>query len=220
MNCSEFDEQVTELLDGVASVPIERALRNHILLCQSCTGQWEEMKIVQTLLQKSAIPSPSDGLDARVMSGFQNRTVSRKSITPLPGWRQFLHLPAPTLAASIGAIVMALLFGFGIGRISVMQPLEAIDAGLPSSTPIVSPKPRDPETGRQALSAHTPKSETQIHKRVSPKLGGTVFRKTPALESLTVVSSGGANYATRAILDGFEPISGTRLRVIKTGEEK
>jgi hypothetical protein len=48
----------------------------------------------------------------------------------------------------------------------------------------------------------------------------TQTAKTRSLESFTVVSPSGANYSTRAALAGFEPITGTKARVIKAVEER
>ena len=220
MNCIEFDEQVAVLLDGVPSLTLERALRDHVSACQSCAAQLKEMQGLRTLLQKSIIPAPSDALDARVIRGFQNRNVS--FATPQPWWRRLLRISGPALATSTVAVVMALLLGIGIGRVSVRRPPVSPAPAVASSATLLSPKPtNDQEVERQPLPAYTPlKSGDESHKQGSRKPANATMARIKPLESLTAVSPAGANYTTRAALDGFEPITGTRLRVIKAGEEK
>src|SRR6185436_9603570 len=155
VNCIEFDEQVALLLDGVASLTLERALRNHVSSCQSCAALLKDMQGVRTLLQKSVVPAPSDALDARVMRGFQNRHLSFAA--HLPWWRELLRLPRPALAMSLLAVVFALLLGIGIGRRSVRQ--QSISSGPPvtfSPTPLSPKAPNDQVVKSQPPLAYAP----------------------------------------------------------------
>lgn len=224
MNCVEFEEQVALLMDGIASSTLERALKAHVSACRSCSTRLKEMQDVRTLLRKSVIPAPSDALDARVMRGFQNRTTSFAASQPW--WRGGIFdsfpVPKPALALSLAAVFVALLAGIVIGRMSVTgrmappPPPTAFTAVPVSSEPKHEKPSEDPMLPRQPR----PLLASEIHRPSSRKGAKTVMARTKPLESLTVVSPSGANYTTTATLDGFEPVTGARLRVIRGGDER
>jgi hypothetical protein len=220
VNCIEFDEQVALLLDGVASLALERALLNHTSSCQPCAALLKDTQGVRTLLQKSVVPGPSDALDARVMRGFQNRHLSFAA--PRPWWREVLRIPRPALAMSLLTVVFALLLGIGIGRMSArQQSVSSVPPAALSPTPLSPKSATDQVVESQPPPAYAPvKSGIERNRPVSRRSAKTIIARTKPLESVTVVSSTGANYTTRAALDGFEPVTGTKLRVIKGGEEK
>lgn len=224
MNCVEFDKQVALVLDGVATPTLERALQDHLSVCDSCAGRLRQMQDVRTLLRKSVIPTPSDSLDESVMRAFRKRSPS---LQPLRSWWHVwvfdsLRVPKPALAWSLIAVFVALLAGIAIGRMSVTRQL--VSPGPPAAATVVpvssQPKNEGAKEGPTLPRQPLPLLASETHQLLSRKRAKAVTIRTKPLESLTVVSPSGANYTTTANLNGFEPITGATLRVIKGGAER
>ena len=224
MNCVDFDEQVALLLDGVASPVIEHALRDHLSKCDSCAARLAQMQDVRTLLRKSVIPGPTDSLDERVMRAFGNRNPSFQAAQPW--WRggvpDFFRAPNRALALSLAAVFVALLAGIAIGRMSVTQQIASPAPTAASTVVATSPQPKNEGTSESPTlpHQHLPLLASETHRPSSRKGVNAARVRTKPLESLTVVSPSGANYTTTANMNGFEPVTGARLRVIKVGEER
>jgi anti-sigma factor RsiW len=226
MNCAEVSVQTDDLLDGATDPARERLIESHLAECPSCSARLEQMRTVRALLKKSTVPPPSSSLDSRVMRAFHERRAPTRAVSAW--WRRLIFgtvgVPKPALALPLVAVCVALLVGVRVGRMSGTQivmpplpPLASTTVPAPPSQVNVEPAPTQRIAPQRAAISRN-ESRPSEPRKASGEMPAPAA-KTKSLESFTVVSPSGASYSTRAALAGFEPITGTRARVIK-GEER
>ncbi len=238
MTCAEIDAHIEALFDGAIDPTLKNSVKTHLSICPSCAERLERMQAMRILMRKIDVPRPLRSLDARVMGAFQERHAPSQASTAW--WRRLIFgtvlVPKPALAMSLVAVCLALFVGIQVGRLSGTQivmtfPTSPAYIGSAPVTPSqanVEPIARQPiVTQRTALPRNESRPSTLLRSeshpsmpRKAPREVFTRTARTKPLESFTVISSSGTNYSTSAALVGFDPVTGTKARVIKREEEK
>jgi len=228
MTCAEIDAHIEALFDGAIDPTLKNSVETHLSICPSCAERLERMQAMRILMRKIDVPRPSPSLDARVMGAFQERHAPSQASTAW--WRRLIFgtvlVPKPALAMSLVAVCLALFVGIQVGRLSGTQivmtfPTSPAYIGSAPVTPSqvnVEPTARQPIVPQRTALLRNESRPSRLRK-VPRQLIARVARTKP-LESFTVISSSGTNYSTSAALVGFDPVTGTKARVIKREEEK
>jgi hypothetical protein len=231
MNCRDISAQIEAWFDGAANPVFKDEIEAHLLACALCNNRLARLRAMRDLLQRDNIPPPSISLDMQVMSAFRDR-FSRPRIQS-PGWRSLVLgsvlVPKPAIAMALLAVVAALLIGVLIGELrgertaNQAVPRELPLLAAPSTT---APSTKIPEAGLQPGEKTRAQTKAPRYRSGERELqtvrSGSVARNSPAnsLESSTTVSPLGANYSTKALLGGFEPVRESRIRVLKSEEQR
>jgi anti-sigma factor RsiW len=67
MLCAEFEDRLTDYLDGVLAADAQRSFAEHALRCPLCHELLSEVKNTITECRASEAPAPSVGLEARIL---------------------------------------------------------------------------------------------------------------------------------------------------------
>jgi anti-sigma factor RsiW len=67
MLCHEFEENLTDYLDGALSVTAHQAFAEHVLRCPACHDLLSEVKNTLMACASSEAPTPGNGLEARIL---------------------------------------------------------------------------------------------------------------------------------------------------------
>lgn len=226
MNCDDLDTRLDSMLDGSLDQATERTIRAHLSFCPTCESKWEQLEGLRSLLRNVATRTPSDSLESRVMSAFRNKHSSGTSVGPRWSLLSLLRGPAkPVFATILIAVITAGLVGaFILGRVTatqiVMPALPALAVSSPSVPSSEIPESRVAHRERALVrTMATRKRPRQSVDRIATVVSIPRTSTVNPFESFATVSLSGANYSTRASLDGFEPLRDTKARVVK-GEEQ
>lgn len=105
MNCTQFQHQLNDWLDGKLSAAEQAALQAHLQQCDSCRQQYASARELQQALRDLPVPAPSPDFAHRVM-----QRATRPRDTAARGWLK------GSIAA--GALITALFAGYLAGNLS------------------------------------------------------------------------------------------------------
>lgn len=105
INCTTFQQQLDDWLDGELSTDEQAALQAHLQLCDTCRQQYAEARELQQALRDLPAPAPSPDFARRVM-----QQATRPRNTAAHGWLK------GSIAA--GALIIALFAGYLAGNLS------------------------------------------------------------------------------------------------------
>ena len=227
MNCVDIDRQMDAMLDSALDQQAVHKIRAHLSCCPRCQSKWEQLQGLRPLLQTVAISAPSESLERRVMSAFYKRHASGTSARVK--WRALLlppGIPKPVFAVILLAVMMAALMGaFVLGRVTATQIVVPAQPTLTATWPGALPStPRDsgverPKSAQFRTGAERNRSRQPVYRTAARESAPRTSTANP-LESFATVSPSGTNYSTKASLDGFEPLRGTKVRVVKGVDQR
>jgi anti-sigma factor RsiW len=226
MNCDEISAQLEVFFDGATTPALKEEVEAHLSACPACDASLEQLQAIRKLLRRSVIPMPTASLDVKVMGAFHARRS--RSQAHRAGWRELIFgsilIPKPLVTMSLPVVVVALLVGFQIGRktatqIATPDPSRSI-VSLASTPPANITEGRD--NNSQTASRDEPpryRPRQPAHRTRRAKSSAAITTMTP-IESFATVSPSTTTYSTRASLSGFEPLSETKVRVLKGDEQR
>jgi hypothetical protein len=115
MNCEEISLLIEEFHDGQLNSPEEEIVKQHLKICPACNADFENVRALSYLLQKSSITMPSAALAQGLMDAFEKQNAK-----PLPLWKRLflgsISIPKPIFAAAILLAIMSFIGANFIGR--------------------------------------------------------------------------------------------------------
>ena len=225
MNCHEVSGLLEAMHDGALSPRARAVVESHTASCAACRAELDRLRALSSLLGKLPAPAPPASLDKRLMLAFRRRHEPRPS--PFQRLRRALAgsvaVPKPALALSLVAVAAAVVLGVELGRITA-TPIQL----APAQPASFAPAPADVRTIEVPVEhVRIVRVKTQAPSRpaATPKPRPAADRQpapSPAagIESFTTLSASGANYTTKASLEGFVPSVGSTARLIKGGEKQ
>lgn len=231
MNCTKINQHLEARLDAELDPRLERVVDAHLAACPSCRAAFDQSKALKGMLRESLPCEPSVSLDDRVMRAFDRHHAPQMVVAAEAGWRPRLSgsvgVSVPALALALVLIASSLLAAVKLGstmatQIVVMSPAaptSGVTAPRTIEVPIESERiARVPVTARRTA-APSPVRGRRADAPPPPAKKSRAPGKQP-LQSSTVVSATEADYSTTAALKGFEPLTGSTVRVIKGAEER
>ena len=222
MNCDELGAQIELAFDGVVDSALTDEIESHLSTCSFCNAQMKQLQAMRRVLRRDEIPAPSTSLDLRVMSAFRQRREHSREQSP--GWRTLFFgsilVPKPVFAMSLIILGAVLFLGIQIGKRSGKQ-IAGPDV-TPRTVSSISTPPATTSEVRAETAEPTSRRRRSIQRIHRTSRGPALSSKSMAnsLESFATVSPMGANYTTKATLDGFEPFRDAKIRVVKAEEQK
>lgn len=105
MQCTTFQQQLDDLLDGTLSAVEQAALQQHRQTCPLCRQRYEQALALQAALCRLPVPEPSPDFASRVLE----RTHRRRDTAP-GNWFKG--------AVAAGTLITALFAGYLAGNLS------------------------------------------------------------------------------------------------------
>lgn len=105
MQCTTFEQQLDDLLDGVLPAAEQATLQQHQQTCPACRQRYEQALALQAALRRLPVPGPSSGFASRVLE----RARRRRDAAP-GNWLKG--------AVAAGALISALFAGYLAGNLS------------------------------------------------------------------------------------------------------
>lgn len=110
MKCSKIQEQLVDYLEGNLSEIVNSDIKNHIINCENCTKEIEEMRSFLGVLDTTKIEVPSTNLrknfDEMLAREIEKENKKVIPLQPKTDWKSFLRV-----AASIVIVISAFLLG-------------------------------------------------------------------------------------------------------------
>ena len=228
MNCEEASLLLEEFYDGEVDTQSKLRIEAHLAVCPSCGVEFERMRRLDNLLEKSSTPQASAQLDRTLMAAFRRQ---HEKAAPSPPWWQRIFvgsvsIPKPAFAAVLLAIVLAVLAA-GIGESNRSIPAQ-VGTNIPSSSP-ASATPLPPEIIEKTRIVEVPVVRERVVTRVVyvERQNSRALARNRVSENkqTRAAKEGDANlamsgavedgeYVTRANLAGFQPMAELKTRII------
>ncbi|MFP3874240.1 MAG: zf-HC2 domain-containing protein [Thiohalophilus sp.] len=109
MQCTTFQRQLDDLLDGGLPAAEQAALQQHRQSCPVCRQQYERALALQAALRQLPVPAPSPGFASRVLARAHRQAGSVPRTAPA-SWLKG--------AVAAGALITALFAGYLAGNLS------------------------------------------------------------------------------------------------------
>lgn len=109
--------QLPEYLDGVLSSKDNQLVENHLLGCESCSNELEELKALFTAFEEEHVPVPTDQLSTKFDRALEQEKLSQSKVVPLENRKTSWTSNLLKIAASIALLVAS----FQTGRILQME---------------------------------------------------------------------------------------------------
>jgi hypothetical protein len=223
MYCDDIDKQMDLMLDNALDPDDERTIRGHLSFCSACQVKWERLIDLRSLLKIVSATAPSESLETRVMLAYyQKHSPGKSDGVPRSAFLVPLNIPKPVFAMLLLILMMTALVGaFVLGRMTAITIIVPAQPTLTASSPVAPPS-TPPDSGvKRRQSAPLQTGAVRSRSRRPDPRTPAVARRSPAnaLESFASISPAGTNYSTRTLLDGFEPLKETKIRVVR-GEEQ
>ena len=110
MKCSKIQEQLIDYLEGSLSEVANSKVKNHVINCNNCAKEVEEMKSFLGVLDTSKMETPSTNLrknfDEMLAKEIAKESSKVIQLKPKTDWKSFLRV-----AASIVIVISAFLLG-------------------------------------------------------------------------------------------------------------
>ena len=237
MNCEEVSLLIEEFYDGEIDLHLKSRVESHIALCPLCGADFERVRGLDRLLEKSsAPPTPSILLDQKLMAAFERH---HKEPEKSPAWWQrifvgSLSIPKPAFAAALIVFAVAVTAANIIGRYAAAS--SEISAISPVPTTVVS-VPLPPEIIEKIKIVEVPVVKERVVTRVvyvDQKSSGAVLAEKSLLaknkadgnkqepvvkeDNFNLAMNGSVEdggYVTRANLIGFQPPEELKTRIIR-----
>src|SRR5438477_8783478 len=140
MNCVEVSALQEALHDGALDSETAKRVEDHLSTCPACGAESARLQIISDLLQRSRIPGPSPGLDARLMSAIvhQRQKFARERFRWSRAFVGSVSIPKPALLMAAVIIAIALAAAVKVGMMT-SKPI-IVEKALPAGA---SPRPQD-----------------------------------------------------------------------------
>lgn len=106
MKCGIYQQEISQLLDGVLDKPALDGLREHLDVCPECRRVYDGMKALNETLRSAPVPCPHSGLADRVKERIASRSQYQVGGRAIPLW------------GSVPLVAFLVLAALGLGNLA------------------------------------------------------------------------------------------------------
>jgi len=237
MKCPETKNNILQLLDDETGQVEKRKLEAHVADCSTCSFEMKNWVAMSKLLKQQPEVLPQAKFDNRMLKAFQAEANGNENQND-GAFVGFLGISKTALAFGALAILLATVFGFGLGRASIsFTPSLPTIAETKTAIKInPSSKTRTQIEGRQEekISSNEPEIRTLTKYIEVPVVKEKVTikkiyisSKTPKKNVATLVknrkmqkSADTKKIAEQFNLKDMEPLETLKYKIIRKGDEE